>query len=40
LIGADVIAGYIGGVSDRFAPQRLQYFSSTVISLPQDGQYI
>jgi hypothetical protein len=26
--------------TDRLAPQRLQYFSSTVISLPHDGQYI
>jgi hypothetical protein len=26
--------------SARFAPQRLQYFSSTAISFPQDGQYI
>src|SRR5690349_12730168 len=26
--------------SDRLAPQRLQYLSSTAISFPQDGQYI
>jgi hypothetical protein len=25
---------------ERLAPQRLQYFSSTEISLPHDGQYI
>jgi len=25
--------------TERLAPQRLQYFNSTVISLPQDGQY-
>jgi hypothetical protein len=27
-------------VKERLAPQRLQYFSSTEISLPHDGQYI
>src|SRR5213593_3218317 len=25
---------------ERLAPQRLQYFSSTAISFPHDGQYI
>src|SRR5829696_2744949 len=37
--GARAIGALIAG-SVKLAPQRLQYFSSTVISLPQVGQYI
>jgi hypothetical protein len=37
LTGATGIGALAIG-SVRFAPQRLQYFSSTVISLPQEGQ--
>lgn len=40
LIGTVVIAGRLVCGNDRFAPHLLQYFSSTVISLPQVGQYI
>ncbi|HEU4933089.1 MAG TPA: hypothetical protein VFT48_13495 [Pyrinomonadaceae bacterium] len=37
--GAIATGGAIIG-SVKLAPQRLQYLSSTVISLPQVGQYI
>jgi hypothetical protein len=40
LIGLITGVGYNSGMTERLAPQRLQYFSSTEISLPQDGQYI
>src|SRR5688572_500888 len=40
LTGTVVIAGRLVCGNDRFAPHLLQYFSSTVISLPQVGQYI
>jgi hypothetical protein len=36
MMGAELTEEFI----ERFAPQRLQYLSSTEISLPQDGQYI
>ena len=40
LTGTVVMAGRLVCGNDRFAPHLLQYFSSTVISLPQVGQYI
>ena len=34
-------AGEVPAVGrERLAPQRLQYFNSTAMSFPQDGQYI
>src|ERR1044071_2936971 len=39
LTGARAIGVLVAG-SVKLAPQRLQYLSSTVISLPQVGQYI
>jgi hypothetical protein len=39
-IGLPTGAGKSGGITDRLAPQRLQYLRSPEISLPQDGQYI
>jgi hypothetical protein len=38
--GAAITVVALAAGSVRFAPQRLQYFSSTAISLPQEGQYI
>jgi hypothetical protein len=38
--GANTGAGSIPVVNERFAPHLLQYFSSTVISVAQLGQYI
>ena len=41
--GLTTLTGAIGGWASRplrLAPQRLQYFSSIVYSVPQDGQYI
>ena len=38
--GAGIMVDTVAAGSDRLAPQRLQYFNSTAISLPQEGQYI
>ena len=40
LTGAATKAGAFVPIKVRFAPHRLQYLSSTVISFPQEGQYI
>ncbi|MGZ8846687.1 MAG: hypothetical protein ACXW3C_09515 [Pyrinomonadaceae bacterium] len=40
LIGLTIGAGQLAGTTAKLAPHRLQYLSSTEISLPQDGQYI
>ena len=40
LTGGAAGAGSIPVFNERFAPHLLQYFTSTVISLPQLGQYI
>src|SRR6266498_1425566 len=40
LTGATIGAGGMVSITDRLAPHLLQYLTSTVISLPQLGQYI